>query len=449
VNVKALIRRKRLGKTLTADEIRWLVRSYTAGAIPDYQLSAFLMAVLWRGMDADETLSLTRAMIDSGRVLSFPDLGVTADKHSTGGVGDKVSLILAPAVASAGLPVPMLSGRGLGHTGGTLDKLESIPGLRTSLSADEFASIVRRVGCVIGGQSAELAPADGRIYALRDATETVESVPLIAASILSKKCAAGPDVLVLDVKVGRGAFMRTPDDAADLARFLVETGARLGRRVVAVLTDMNRPLGRAIGNAIEVREAIAFLRDGEAADDLREITLLLASVMLVAAGKAPTLAGARDRVETSLRDGTAYARFRKMVEAQGGDLLAVDALRLPLAPTRAAVPSPRGGFVADADALELAEIVMEAGGGRRAVGDPIDASVGIWLERKPGDPVSAGEPLATLHLGPTARPDELVSRARRAFTVADSPPDKAAGIYGFVGSEGTREWRGWETRLPI
>jgi pyrimidine-nucleoside phosphorylase len=243
--------------------------------------------------------------------------------------------------------------------------------------------------------------------------------------------------------------MRTPDDAGDLARFLVETGTRLGRRVVAVLTDMNCPLGRAIGNAIELREAITFLRDGEAPEDLREITLLLSSVMLVAAGKVPTLAGARDRVEASLRDGTAYARFRQMVEAQGGDLSAVDALRLPLAPARAVVPSPRDGFVADADALELAEIVIEAGGGRRAVGDPIDAGVGIWLERKPGDPVRAGEPLATLHLGPTTRPDELVLRAGRAFTIVDSPPSKTAGIYRFVGSKGAREWDGWETRLPI
>ncbi len=450
MKAKDLIHAKRLGRALTPQEIDWAIKAYMDGEFAEYQMAALLMAIVWRGMNEEETLALTRAMIASGRVLAYPGLGVTADKHSTGGVGDKVSLALAPLVASAGLPVPMLSGRGLGHTGGTLDKLESIPGFNTRLTADEFTHVLRRVGCVMGGQSGELAPADGRIYALRDATSTVSSLPLIASSILSKKFAAGPDVLVLDVKVGRGAFMRTVDDANELARFLVTIGTRLGKRVVAVLTHMDQPLGRAVGNAIEVREAVAFLRGRETCADFAEVTLFLSAAMLVLAGRSASLADARARLDARIANGAAYQRFLQLVEAQGGDPRAVENDRLPSAPLRKVVTSSRDGIVSDIDPFRIAKEVVDLGGGRRSISDAVDPSVGVWLDRKRGETVRAGDPLFTLHLpGSVAgREEEIAAALREAYTIRDTVAETPL-IHALVGPTGRRDWAGWSTTLPI
>lgn len=447
MNVRALIRKKRDGERLDPGELTSFVHAYASGDVPDYQMSAFLMAVVWRGMDEKETVALTRAMISSGRTLRFDDLHPTADKHSTGGVGDKVSIALAPLAAAIGLHVPMLSGRGLGHTGGTLDKLEAIPGFETRLSSDRFDAILREVGCVMGGQSGDLAPADGKMYALRDATSTVESLPLIVSSILSKKVAAGPDVLVLDVKVGRGAFMKDPDQALALARGLVSVGTRLDKTVLAFLTDMDVPLGWAIGNAVETREAIDLLRGAPTPDDLRELTLLLTAAMSVAAGLDPDLARARARLEDAITSGAAFDRFRRLVDAHGG---AVDALEdgLPRAPEIRTVAATNDGVVDDVDPLALAELVVDLGGGRRVMTDEVDPAVGVVLRRRPGDAVVAGDPLVDLHLPAGADVGAFEARARSAIGLA-STASLRPGILRVVGPGGDHPWEGWETPLPL
>jgi pyrimidine-nucleoside phosphorylase len=394
-----VIARKRDGHALTTEEIHFFVTGYVRGEIPDYQAAAWLMAVLLRGMDARETTDLTLAMAASGRTLSLGSVApVVADKHSSGGVGDKTTLVVAPLVAAAGLPVAKMSGRGLGFTGGTIDKLESIPGFDVSLSVDRFVAQVARFGVAISAQTAELAPADGLLYELRNATATVPSIPLIASSIMSKKLAAGAHVIVLDVKVGRGAFMKDFSSARRLAELMVHVGNSAGRRVVALLTNMDQPLGCAVGNSLEVAEAIDVLR-GRGPADLREHCLILAAHMLLLGGFAPDLLAARRLASAALRSGRALAKFRQIVEAQGGDPRVVDSPWdvLPRAPVVAPVLAPAEAYVAGVDAEVVGAATVRLGAGRERKGEPIDYRVGVVVHRKVGDLVRHGEPLFTIH----------------------------------------------------
>lgn len=394
-----IIAKKRDGGTLTREEIDFFVAGYTRGAIPDYQAAAWLMAVLLQGATSRETVDLTMAMAASGRTLSLRSVApIVADKHSTGGVGDKTTLVVAPVVAAAGLPVAKMSGRGLGFTGGTLDKLESIPGFQVDLDTARFVDQVARHGIAIAGQSAELAPADGKLYALRDVTATVPSVPLIASSIMSKKIAAGADVIVLDVKVGLGAFMKTLDSARALARLMVAVGEGVGRQVSAVLASMDQPLGEAVGNALEVREALDTLR-GRGPRDFTEHCLIISAYMLLLGRKATALAQARDVASAVLASGRALAKFAEMVRAQGGDERVVDEPEaiLPRAPVTAPVPAPQDGYVTQLNAERVGLATMALGAGRERKGDPVDHRVGVVLHKKIGDAVEAGEPLFTVH----------------------------------------------------
>ena len=393
-----LIERKRDGGRLAPDEFRALARAYAAGEVPDYQMAAFLMAVFWRGLDRAETAALTDAMLTSGDTLHLEHLTVgRVDKHSTGGVGDKVSLVLAPLVASLGVAVPMMSGRGLGHTGGTLDKLESIPGFRTKIPLDRATKQLEKIGCALIGQTKEIAPADRKMYALRDATCTVESIPLISASIMSKKLAEGLTGLVLDVKHGSGAFMPELDRALDLARTMVDLGADHGCPVVALLTAMDRPLGHACGNALEVEESIAALR-GEGPRDLMEVTYALGAEMLVLGGAADSLAEARASMAAAIADGRAAAKFQEIIEAQGGNPGVVDdPATLPQAEVQEVFVAPRTGVVARVEPKAIGRGVIALGGGRTRVEDVVDPTVGFVITARPGDAVSAGDALATIH----------------------------------------------------
>ena len=393
-----LIHRKRDGGELGAAELGELVRGYTAGEIPDAQLAAFCMAVFFRGMTTTESLALTEAMLHSGDVLDLGHLpGAKIDKHSTGGVGDKVSLPLAALAAACGVKVPMVSGRGLGHTGGTLDKLEAIPGFQVDLPVERFIELVRDVGVGLIGQTARLAPADRKLYALRDVTATVESIPLIAASIMSKKLAEGIDGLVLDVKVGRAAFMKTPAEARRLAEALIAIGRGAGKRVTALITAMDQPLGLAVGNALEVVEAVELLRGGGPAD-LREVTVALGAEMLLLARLAPDLAAARRAIEAAIADGRGLAKWRQIVTAQGGDPRTVDEpARLPQAASRIEVAAPSAGVVEAVDGEALGLTAMALGAGRSRVEDRVDPAVGLVLRKKVGDRVERGEPLLTVH----------------------------------------------------
>ncbi len=395
-----LILKKREGGALTDGEIETLVAGFTGGGIPDYQMAAFLMAVYFRGMTALETAALTMAMVRSGETLDLGPLGARAvDKHSSGGVGDKTSLVLVPLVASAGVPVPKLSGRGLGHTGGTLDKLESIPGFRTDLSQAEFIAQVQRIGCAIAGQSASLVPADARIYALRDVTATVDSLPLIAASIMSKKLAAGAGAILLDVKCGTGAFMKAASDARRLAETMVGIGRGMGRRTVAVISGMDHPLGCAVGNALEVGEAIATLR-GEGPPELEALCLALGGWMLALGRRAASPEEGTATLRQRLRSGEALKKLAEMVRAQGGDDEVIDhPERLPQAPVRYPVPAQASGVIAAIDATAIGLIAMRLGAGRAKKGDPIDPAVGVVVERSVGATVRAGDPLVTVHAG--------------------------------------------------
>jgi len=417
-----LIAKKRDGHALSSDEIGWLIAAYAADELPDYQMSAWAMAVVLRGMDDRETADLTLAMARSGDMLDLHDIApITVDKHSTGGVGDKTTLLVAPMVAALGLPVAKMSGRGLGFSGGTVDKLESIPGLRTALDAAEFRQIVREVGLVVAAQSGELAPADKKLYALRDVTATVESIPLIAASVMSKKLAAGADCIVLDVKYGSGAFMHTLDDARLLAQRMVAIGRHAGRRVAAVLSSMQQPLGYNIGNALEVREAIAALRGGGPAD-LVELSLALGAQLVLLAGKREREADARALLTNVLASGAAWAKFRQMVAAQGGDLAFIDAPeRLPTAPVTHDLPAPRAGYVVAIDGMALGLSVNELGGGRARKEDQIDPAVGLVLRAKVGDRVEAGAPLLTIHAASAADAARVSSRLAAAYTLGDAP----------------------------
>jgi pyrimidine-nucleoside phosphorylase len=418
-----IIARKRDGEALTDPEIRSLVEGFVAGEVADYQMTAFAMAALLRGMDAHETTTLTLAMRDSGRVLRFPSgTGPLVDKHSTGGVGDKVSLCLAPLVASCGVRVPMISGRGLGHTGGTLDKLEAIPGLRVDLPVARFMRQVRDVGCALIGQTGELAPADRRLYALRDVTATVESIPLITASILSKKLAEGIDALVLDVKVGRGAFMKTEDEARVLARSLVRVGKRAGIRVTALLTDMDAPLGRAVGNALETAEAFEVLHGG-GPEDLVEVTTALGAEMLRLGGVERTTAAAARRIRAAIRDGSGVRLMERVVRAQGGDPRVVrEPDRLPRAPAVAPVPSPRRGRVHDVDPMRVALTSLGLGAGRTRADQAVDPRVGVILTKRVGDAVDQGEALAHVHGADQRAARAAARQLTEAFQVRRGTP---------------------------
>jgi pyrimidine-nucleoside phosphorylase len=380
------------------------------------------MAIFFRGLSPVELGAWARAMLESGEVLDLSDLpGIKVDKHSTGGVGDKVSLSLAPLAAACGVPVPMISGRGLGHTGGTLDKLESIPGFKVNLSVADYRRLVRDVGACLIGQTATLAAADKKLYALRDVTATVDCIPLIASSIMSKKLAEGIDALVLDVKVGSGAFMKTAEDARTLARTMIAIGAQMKRKVVALLTDMDQPLGRAIGNSLEVEEAIAVLR-GSAPADLTEITLALTAEMLVLGGKAKDEAGARKLLQKSISDGSALKKLEEIIAAQGGDPRVVGDLSvLPQAKSRAVVAALRYGFVTGIDSEVVGLAAMALGAGRERVDSVIDHAVGFMLEKKVGERVAAGEPLVTVHYNDDAKLAYCQQRVLSAYTIGDAP----------------------------
>jgi pyrimidine-nucleoside phosphorylase len=418
-----LIKAKRDGKRLAPEDIRAFIEAYTVGTVPDYQMAALCMAVFFRGMDAVELGAWTRAMLESGEVLDLSDTpGVKVDKHSTGGVGDKVSVSLAPLAAACGVPVPMISGRGLGHTGGTVDKLLSIPGFRMDLPVSEYRRLVREVGCCLISQTASIAPADKKLYALRDVTATVDCIPLIASSIMSKKLAEGINALVLDVKVGSGAFMKRVEDARTLARTMIGIGAEMGRKVTALLTDMDQPLGRAVGNALEIVEAVEMLR-GRAPADYTEVTMVLTAEMLVLGGKAASIPEARQKLERVVADGTAVLKLKEIVWAQGGDPRAIDDYALlPRARSTSDVLAPREGFVTaiDTEAVGLAAVAL--GAGRARVDSVIDPAVGFTLLRKVGEPVKAGEPIVRVHYNEPGPVEEVKARLLAAYHFGPQAP---------------------------
>jgi pyrimidine-nucleoside phosphorylase len=434
-----IILKKRDGGELSRAEIAFMVEGFLENAVADYQMSAFLMAVFFVGMSDAETDDLTSVMLETGSVLDLSAVpGSKVDKHSTGGVGDKLSLVVAPVAAAAGVRVPMISGRGLGHTGGTLDKLESIPGLRTDLSRHEFERVVADVGMAIVGQSPDVAPADRSMYALRDVTATIECVPLIVSSILSKKLAAGLDGLVLDVKVGRGAFMRDVESGRALAERLLATAHRLGLPADAVLTDMESPLGRAVGNALEVSEAVDVL-SGEGPSDVRETSLTLASRMLVLAGLARDGREASARANEALDGGQALGRFARFVEAQGGDPSFIDRRGLlPAASVVREVRSDEAGFVTRVDAMEIGLASTELGAGRREVGDPVDPAVGIEIVVPVGGEVHEGGVLALVRANDVGRAEAAVGRAGRAFEVGPEQPAPRPRVLEVIEGPGTR-----------
>ncbi|NIK67642.1 pyrimidine-nucleoside phosphorylase [Paenibacillus sp. BK720] len=437
-----LIQKKRDGGELTAKELTFLVDGYCDGDIPDYQMSAWAMAVLFRGMTPAETAALTLAMANSGDQVDLaPIAGVKVDKHSTGGVGDKTTLIIAPLVASVGVPVAKMSGRGLGHTGGTIDKLESIAGFQTELTREKFLEQVNELGLSVIGQSGNLAPADKKLYALRDVTATVESIPLIASSVMSKKIAAGADAIVLDVKTGSGAFMKTVEDSEKLAQAMVEIGTKVGRQTAAVISDMDQPLGFAIGNALEVREAIETLR-GNGPADLTELCLTLGAHMVVLGGKASTVAEAKDLLQKQLDNGEALAKFKQFVEAQGGDVSVVDDVnRLPQAAVQIEVKAASAGFIAAIDAEELGIAAMLLGAGRATKEATIDYSVGITIRKKVGDAVSEGDTLAVLHVrAQDSAVEEVIAKVREAYAVAAGKPDERPLLLSVVTAEGTQRY---------
>jgi pyrimidine-nucleoside phosphorylase len=428
-----LLAAKRDGHRLTDAEVRRILEAYMSGALADYQMAALLMAIYFRGLDDAETVALTEAMLHSGQVLDLSQVpGIKVDKHSTGGVGDKVSICLAPLVAACGVPVPMVSGRGLGHTGGTLDKLEAIPGFRTDLPVQDFARIVGSAGACMIGQTKEIAPADKRIYALRDVTATVECIPLIVASILSKKLAEGIDGLVLDVKVGRGAFMKDVTSARALAESLDRVGTRAKKRVVAVLTRMDAPLGEAVGNALETREALDVLH-GRGPADLVECTMLLGAEMLVLGGKTKNVQDARTRLAAAIEDGSARRVMERMIAAQGGDEgVVADPARLAIAPCASPVPAPVDGWVTSADALEIGLAAVAMGAGRTRADQAVDPAVGILVHKKPGVAVKRGEPLATVYVRAPADAARVADRVAAAFEIADAPPEVPGLVIGRV-----------------
>ena len=451
LDVVRLLAAKRDGARLSPEDVTALVAAYTAGDVPDYQMAAFLMAAFIRGLDETEAAALTRAMLHSGEVLDLSDVeGRKVDKHSTGGVGDKVSILLAPLVAACGVPVPMISGRGLGHTGGTLDKLEAIPGFRTDLDVDAYRQQLADIGVVMIGQTAEIAPADKKLYALRDVTGTVESIPLIAASIMSKKLAEGIDALVLDVKAGKGAFMKSTTEARRLAEALVGIGEEFGKPTVALLTRMDAPLGRAIGNGPETAEAIRALHGdaplGGEIDDMLEVTLALAGEMIALGGTpeaGPAASGAdegRSLAEAALRDGFGWGVMREMVEAQGGDVAVMDDPSLLHGEPVATVEAPEAagaGFVTAIDAFEVGLAAVALGAGRAKKEDDVDPKAGYVLLKKPGEAVEPGEPLAHIY---ATHPDQAdPARLAAAFSFGETAPEAQPMILDRLDASG---WRG-------
>lgn len=415
-----LIHKKRLGEELTKAQLEWLITQYVAGEIPDYQMSALAMAICFQGMTDVETTDLTMAMVHSGKTVDWSGIpGVKVDKHSTGGVGDTTTLVIAPLVAAVGVPMAKMSGRGLGHTGGTIDKLESIPGFSTELGEERFQNQVKAIGIAVAAQTTDLAPADKKLYALRDVTDTVESLPLIASSIMSKKLASGADAIVLDVKVGRGAFMKDLEHARELASAMVSIGRLAGRQVRAVLTQMDQPLGKAIGNALEVREAILTLR-GQGPADLTELCLTLGAQMVVLAGKAQQEQAARSMLEKALSDGSALAKFKEFLAAQGGDARVVDDLSLlPRAPVLKTLHAQQTGVLKGLDAQAIGLIAMRLGAGRALHGDIIDPAVGLVLQRKVGERVVAGEPLVEVHASTDSAAEAAIEALRHLIHIEE------------------------------
>ncbi len=424
-----LIIKKRNGGRLDTDEIYYLIEKYTAGEIPDYQMSALMMAIYFRGMDDMETLDLTMAMTYSGDVMDLSQIpAVKVDKHSTGGVGDKTSLMLAPLVATCGVCMAKMSGRGLGHTGGTIDKLESIPGFNTQIDIETFKNNLQKHGIALMGQTLQMAPADKKLYALRDVTGTVENMSLIASSIMSKKLAAGADVIVLDVKTGSGAFMKEYNDSLELATKMKWLGNRAGRKVSAVISDMNQPLGSAVGNSLEVKEAIETLR-GEGSEELKELCLTLGSQILILSGKAKDEDQARSELEKNIASGAAFEKFKEFVSAQGGDAsVADDPSLLPTASIIEPVPSPVSGYVSSIVCDEVGMCSLCLGGGRASKEDEIDLSVGLLIKKKIGDEVKKGEPLAYIHANDREKLKEASERLINAYSFSDTKPARPALI---------------------
>ncbi len=422
-----LILKKRDGEELSNSEIEWFVQNFTSGNIPDYQIAAMSMAIFFRGMTARETTDLTIAMANSGDTLDLSDLipGIVVDKHSTGGVGDKTTLVLAPIVSACGVVVAKISGRGLGHGGGTLDKLEAIPGLQIQLTSDQFRTQIKETGIVVAGQSASLAPADGKLYKIRDVTGTVASNALIASSIMSKKFAAGAQAIVLDVKTGNGAFMTTLKDARELAELMVAIGRNSGRKTVAVISDMNQPLGYAVGNALEVREAIDTLRD-DGPPDLREHCLKMAGHMLHLSGKVDSVSTGSELASKTLKDGTAFQELLKMVSAQGGDTNYIDnPEQLDKAKIISTVKSPKDGFLSRMDAINIGKAAVMLGAGRERKNDPIDLAVGIVLHQKVGSRINAGDPLFTIHAN---KPETTNPATEEALAGVDITMEKSPAL---------------------
>lgn len=437
-----LIQKKRDGGELTASELTFLIDGYSRGDIPDYQLSAWAMAVFFRGMTARETAALTLAMANSGDQVDLgPINGIKVDKHSTGGVGDKTTLILAPLVASVGIPVAKMSGRGLGHTGGTIDKLESIAGFRTELTRERFMTQVNEIGLSVIGQSGNLAPADKKLYALRDVTATVESIPLIASSVMSKKIAAGADAIVLDVKTGSGAFMKSLEDSEKLAQAMVEIGTEVGRNTAAVISDMDQPLGFAIGNALEVKESIETLK-GCGPEDLTELCLTLGAHMVVLGGKTDSIEAAKQLLREQITNGAALAKFKAFIAAQGGDAsIADDPARLPQAPAIIEVKAEASGFVNAIEAEQLGLAAMLLGAGRATKDSIIDYAVGVTLRKKVGDPVESGDILALLHVRESNESAlEVADRVRHAYTVLEEKPATRALLLSVITADGIKRY---------
>lgn len=429
-----IIIKKRNGEALSDEEIAYFIKGYTDGTIPDYQASALLMAIYFQGMTEHETAVLTMEMAHSGDMLDLSAIkGMKADKHSTGGVGDKTSLVLTPLAASIGIPVAKMSGRGLGHTGGTIDKLESFPGFTTSISEEQFINNVNTIGIAIAGQTKNMAPADKKLYALRDVTGTVDSIPLIASSIMSKKLAAGADVIVLDVKTGSGAFMKTEEDSIKLAEEMVKIGNNVGRKTLAVISDMDEPLGYAVGNAIEVKEAIDTL-NGHGPADLLELCLTIGSLMAIGTGKAGSTEEARRLLIEKLDDGSALKKFAEFVEAQGGDSAPVfNTELLPQASIVREVTSPVDGYVSHIESDRVGISAMKLGGGRETKESEIDLSVGILINKKVGDSVKKGEKIATLYANDNAKLEAALSELEQSYSYSQTPVERPELIKTIIG----------------
>lgn len=429
-----IIIKKRNGEALSDEEIAYFIKGYTDGTIPDYQVSALLMAIYFQGMTERETATLTMEMAHSGDMLDLSAIkGKKADKHSTGGVGDKTSLVLTPLAASIGIPVAKMSGRGLGHTGGTIDKLESFPGFTTGISEEQFINNVNTIGIAIAGQTKNMAPADKKLYALRDVTGTVDSIPLIASSIMSKKLAAGADVIVLDVKTGSGAFMKTEEDSIKLAEEMVKIGNNVGRKTLAVISDMDEPLGYAVGNAIEVKEAIDTL-NGHGPADLLELCLTIGSLMAIGTGKAGSTEEARRLLIEKLDDGSALKKFAEFVEAQGGDSAPVfNTELLPQASIVREVTSPVDGYVSHIESDRVGISAMKLGGGRETKESEIDLSAGILINKKVGDSVKKGEKIATLYANDNAKLEAALSELEQSYSYSQTPVERPELIKTIIG----------------